>query len=162
MNSSTWNHCNSLKTLVFQGPKSNSSTTWLTNTAQLMFSHYWLTDYMNFPTVRTTVKRVLSTLPASYWWNSHDWICSPFHPEQEKTVSILTYFWWIINKRKEEQKKDNGCRKYLEISSTAFTTSEEFVSRTWPPKIISSNTACTYKASIHQQTLKHENWSYWS
>lgn len=36
-----------------------------------------------------------------------------------------------------------GVRENLEISSTALTISEEFVSRTWPPKISSSKIVCT-------------------
>jgi len=38
--------------------------------------------------------------------------------------------------------KTRGKREHFDISSTAFRTSAELVSNTWPPKIISSNIVC--------------------
>jgi hypothetical protein len=38
--------------------------------------------------------------------------------------------------------KTIGKREHFDISSTAFITSVELVSNTWPPKIISSSIVC--------------------
>lgn len=72
------------------------------------------------------------------FWNTHDWSWGLLQPAEYKSLHCC-----IKMKRVREVEEGSEKEQNPDISSTAFTTSDELVSRTWPPKIISSKIVCT-------------------
>ncbi|GER46418.1 prolinerich transmembrane protein 2 [Striga asiatica] len=67
-------------------------------------------------------------------------LLSSLHNDKLTTTVIFSWLDFLFS---NETKLERERERNLEISSTAFTTSEELVSSTWPPNMISSRIVCT-------------------